>query len=140
CVLSKKLAIAVLACVRYCTAKTKPYFDCPGTASAAKIDYSTRMSSKPVLYSQYLSSCSYRVRIVLALKHIDYECKTIDLYKFEHHSPEFMNLNPMAQVPVLDIDGEQILQSIAIIEYLDEKYPEPRLLPKDLILRQKVSL
>ncbi|KAM7306900.1 maleylacetoacetate isomerase [Ixodes scapularis] len=95
------------------------------------------MSSKPVLYSQFLSSCSYRVRIVLALKHIDYEYKAIDLYNNEQHSPEFMNLNSMAQVPVLDIDGEQLSQSLAIIEYLDERYPEPKLLPKDLILRQK---
>lgn len=49
---------------------------------------------------------------MLALKHIDYEYKAIDLYNNEQHSPEFMNLNSMAQVPVLDIDGEQLSQSV----------------------------
>uniref|UniRef100_A0A0K8RHM9 Putative glutathione s-transferase n=1 Tax=Ixodes ricinus TaxID=34613 RepID=A0A0K8RHM9_IXORI len=95
---------------------------------------------KPILYSYFRSSCAYRVRIALALKNVEYEQKTVNLIKDggEQKSAEFTERNPMQQVPVLEVNGEPLSQSLAIIEYLEEKYPEPSLLPKDLVLRSKV--
>lgn len=58
------------------------------------------MSAKPTLYSFFRSSCSWRVRIALALKNIEYEYKTINLLKNEHESEEFLAINPMGKVPV----------------------------------------
>uniref|UniRef100_G3MM10 Uncharacterized protein n=1 Tax=Amblyomma maculatum TaxID=34609 RepID=G3MM10_AMBMU len=94
---------------------------------------------KPVLYSYFRSSCAYRVRIALAWKHIDYEYKGVDLMKDggEQHSAEYFKVNPMMQVPALVHNGESFTQSLAIIEYLEDKFPEPRLLPKDLVQRAK---
>ncbi|KAM7288647.1 maleylacetoacetate isomerase [Ixodes scapularis] len=101
------------------------------------------MSSKPILYSWYGSSCVYRVRIALALKKVDYEYKSVPLIKnrvqlAEQISEEFTRKNPMQQIPVLEADGNYICQSLAIIEFLEEKYPEPNLLPKDIVQRAKV--
>ncbi|XP_074183252.1 maleylacetoacetate isomerase isoform X3 [Rhinolophus sinicus] len=90
-------------------------------------------SGKPILYSYFRSSCSWRVRIALALKSIDYETVPINLVKDggQQFSKEFQALNPMKQVPALKIDGITIGQSLAIIEYLEETRPTPRLLPQD---------
>ncbi|XP_072695587.1 maleylacetoacetate isomerase isoform X1 [Canis lupus baileyi] len=90
-------------------------------------------SGKPILYSYFRSSCSWRVRIALALKNIDYETIPTNLIKDggQQFSKEFQALNPMKQVPVLKIDGITIGQSLAIIEYLEETRPTPRLLPQD---------
>ncbi|XP_025150936.1 maleylacetoacetate isomerase isoform X3 [Bubalus bubalis] len=90
-------------------------------------------SSKPILYSYFRSSCSWRVRIALALKNIDYETVAVNLTKDggQQFSEEFQALNPMKQVPALKIDGITIGQSLAIIEYLEETRPTPRLLPRD---------
>ncbi|XP_031213134.1 maleylacetoacetate isomerase isoform X4 [Mastomys coucha] len=87
----------------------------------------------PVLYSYFRSSCSWRVRIALALKGIDYETVPINLIKDggQQFSEEFQILNPMKQVPALKIDGITIGQSLAIMEYLEETRPIPRLLPQD---------
>ncbi|KAH6927057.1 hypothetical protein HPB50_026399 [Hyalomma asiaticum] len=76
----------------------------------------------------------------LAWKNIDYDYKAVHLFKDggEQYSPEFMKVNPMAQVPVLVHNGETITQSMAIMEYLEEKYPKPSLLPKDPVQRAKV--
>ncbi|MBV99966.1 Maleylacetoacetate isomerase, partial [Eschrichtius robustus] len=70
-------------------------------------------SSKPILFSYFRSSCSWRVRIALALKNMDYEMITISLTKDggQQFSEEFQALNPMKQVPVLKIDGITIGQS-----------------------------
>ncbi|XP_012869472.1 PREDICTED: maleylacetoacetate isomerase [Dipodomys ordii] len=90
-------------------------------------------SGKPILYSYFRSSCSWRVRIALALKGINYETVPINLIKDggQQFSEEFEALNPMKQVPALKIDGIIIGQSLAIIEYLEETRPTPRLLPQD---------
>nr|XP_037289327.1 maleylacetoacetate isomerase-like isoform X1 [Rhipicephalus microplus] len=95
---------------------------------------------KPVLYSYFRSSCAYRVRIALAWKNVDYEYKAVNLIKDggEQHSAEYMKVNPMEQVPALVHNGETFTQSLAIIEYLEEKFPEPRLLPRDPAQRAKV--
>lgn len=89
--------------------------------------------AKPVLYSYFRSSCTWRVRIALALKGIDYETVPVNLIKDggQQFSEEFQTLNPMKQVPALKIDGITLGQSLAIIEYLEETRPTPRLLPQD---------
>ncbi|KXN69653.1 maleylacetoacetate isomerase [Conidiobolus coronatus NRRL 28638] len=89
-------------------------------------------SSKPVLYSYYRSSCSARVRAVLHWKGIDFETKPVHLVKSEQTNEEYAKLNPHKEVPTLLIDGLVLTQSVAIIEYLEEAYPEKPLLPKDL--------
>src|SRR4051812_16183503 len=92
------------------------------------------------LYSYYRSSASYRVRIALNLKGLPYQHHSVHLVKNggEQHAPEYKKLNPQAQVPTL-VDGDFILtQSLAILEYLEEKYPQPPLLPKDVEQRAYV--
>jgi maleylacetoacetate isomerase len=93
------------------------------------------------LYSYFRSSAAYRVRIALNLKGIAYETASVHLTKEGGHNrrPEFRAVNPQMRVPVLVTPGgETLIQSIAIIEYLDETHPEPPLLPKDPIARAKV--
>ncbi|XP_063097640.1 maleylacetoacetate isomerase isoform X3 [Cavia porcellus] len=99
-------------------------------------------SSKPILYSYFRSSCSWRVRIALALKGIDYETVPVHLIKDggQQFSEKFQTLNPMKQVPTLKIDGLTISQSLAIIEYLEETRPTPRLLPQDPKKRASVRM
>jgi maleylacetoacetate isomerase len=93
------------------------------------------------LYSYFRSSAAYRVRIALNLKGIAYETLSIHLIKDGGHNkrPEFRAINPQMRVPVLvTAAGAVLIQSIAIIEYLDETHPEPPLLPKDALARAKV--
>ncbi|XP_044087181.1 maleylacetoacetate isomerase isoform X2 [Neovison vison] len=145
-------------------------------------------AGKPILYSYFRSSCSWRVRIgvtappprvralgspeplslalgclpetviahlrqtstvpgpgggrALALKGIDYETIPVNLIKDQgqQFSEEFQALNPMKQVPALKIDGITISQSLAIIEFLEETRPTPRLLPKDPKKRAQVRM
>ncbi|XP_048218533.1 maleylacetoacetate isomerase isoform X2 [Perognathus longimembris pacificus] len=99
-------------------------------------------AGKPILYSYFRSSCSWRVRIALALKGINYETVPINLIKDggQQFSEEFQALNPMKQVPVLKIDGIVIGQSLAIIEYLEETRPTPPLLPQDPKKRASVRM
>uniref|UniRef100_A0A0E0MKP5 glutathione transferase n=1 Tax=Oryza punctata TaxID=4537 RepID=A0A0E0MKP5_ORYPU len=82
---------------------------------------------KPVLYSVWMSSCSYRVRIALNLKGIDYEYRAV-----RRGDPDFEKINPIKYVPAL-VDGDFTLSdSLAIILYLEEKYLQHPLLPRDL--------
>jgi maleylpyruvate isomerase len=93
------------------------------------------------LYSYFRSSAAYRVRIALALKGIAYETIPIHLIKEGglNRRPEFRAVNPQMRVPVLVTDeGETLIQSLAIIEYLDETHPQPPFLPKEPIARAKV--
>ncbi|KAI3770763.1 hypothetical protein L6452_01906 [Arctium lappa] len=90
------------------------------------------LPKKLQLYSFFMSSASFRVRIALNLKGLDYEYKAINLFKKEQHSPEFLKINPIGYVPAL-VDGDIVLaDSFAIILYLEEKYPQHPLLPHDL--------
>jgi len=93
------------------------------------------------LYSYFRSSAAFRVRIALNLKGVAYDTISIHLIKDGglNRRPEFRAVNPQMRVPVLVTDkGDTLIQSLAIIEYLDETYPQPPLLPKDPIARAKV--
>ncbi|XP_030786907.1 maleylacetoacetate isomerase isoform X4 [Rhinopithecus roxellana] len=82
-------------------------------------------SGKPILYSYFRSSCSWRVRIALALKGIDYETVPINLIKDggQQFSKDFQALNPMKQVPALKIDGITIHQSnLSVLKQVEEKF------------------
>lgn len=90
------------------------------------------------LYSYFRSSAAYRVRIALNLKGLAYETVPVHLVKEGGHNrrPEFRAINPQMRVPALIAPtGDVLIQSLAIIEYLDETHPEPPLLPKDSIAR-----
>jgi maleylacetoacetate isomerase len=92
------------------------------------------------LYSYFRSSAAYRVRIALNLKGIAYETVSVHLVKDGGHNrrPEYRAINPQMRVPALAIDtGEVLIQSLAIIEYLDETHPDPPFLPKDPIARAR---
>lgn len=89
------------------------------------------MATKPILYSYFRSTCSWRVRIALSLKGIPYEYKAVNLLKGEQLQDKYLLKTPMAQLPSLQIDGILMSQSLPIIEYLDETRDGPLLLPKD---------
>lgn len=85
------------------------------------------------LYTYFRSTSSYRVRIALALKGLDFQSLPVNLLKGEQREPAFLALNPQGRVPALRVDsGALLLQSPAIIEYLEERYPQPALLPAAL--------
>ncbi|SDP75781.1 maleylacetoacetate isomerase [Ralstonia sp. 25mfcol4.1] len=85
------------------------------------------------LHSYFRSSASFRVRIALNLKGLPYDYKGVHLLKDGgmQLKPEYRALNADGVVPTLVVDGRPLIQSMAIIEYLDETHPEPALLPKD---------
>jgi maleylacetoacetate isomerase len=92
------------------------------------------------LYNYFRSSASFRVRIALALKGLDYEYAPVHLLKDggQQFTAGFKTMNPAALVPVLDDNGTVLTQSLAIIEYLDETRPQPPLLPADAAGRARV--
>ncbi|KFB36951.1 AGAP002898-PB-like protein [Anopheles sinensis] len=96
--------------------------------------------SKPILYSYWRSSCSWRVRIALNLKEIPYDIKPISLIKSggEQHCNEYRDVNPMEQVPALQIDGHTLIESLSIMYYLEETRPQRPLMPQDVLKRAKV--
>ena len=90
------------------------------------------------LYDYYRSSCSYRVRIALNLKEIPYEKIPISLIDNDHHSKDYQKMNPQAFVPIWQDAHITLTQSIAILEYLDEQYPNnTKILPHEPLLRAK---
>jgi maleylacetoacetate isomerase len=93
-----------------------------------------------ILYSYFRSSAAYRVRIALNLKNIDYEIRPVHLLKNggEQFKADYLALNPQGHVPVLVVDNTALIQSSAIIEYLEEMYPYPLLLPSKAIERAYV--
>ncbi len=93
------------------------------------------------LYTYFRSSAAYRVRIALNLKKLSYDAVPIHLTRDggRHKSAEYRAINPQMRVPALQLDaGNIILQSLAIVEYLEETVPNPRLLPKDPLTRAQV--
>lgn len=91
------------------------------------------------LFTYYRSTSSYRVRIALALKGLDYQTVAVNLIAAnggEHRQPPYLAINPQGRVPALRTDnGDVLTQSPAIIEYLEEQYPQVPLLSSDLITR-----
>ncbi|MCF4994089.1 maleylacetoacetate isomerase [Pseudomonas syringae] len=94
------------------------------------------------LYTYYRSTSSYRVRIALALKGLDYQALPVNLIApvgGEHRQPAYLAINPQGRVPALRTDdGALLIQSPAIIEFLEERYPQVPLLPGDLVARARV--
>ncbi len=93
-----------------------------------------------VLHNYFRSSAAYRVRIAMNLKGLDYRYLSVHLTRDGgmQFKEAYASLNPQQLVPLLDDDGFQLSQSLAIIEYLDEKYPAVRLVPADLQQRARV--
>ncbi|XP_067336959.1 maleylacetoacetate isomerase isoform X2 [Channa argus] len=98
--------------------------------------------TKPVLHGYFRSSCSWRVRIAFALKGIEYDQVPVNLIRDggQQLTEQYKELNPMQQVPAVEIDGVTLSQSLAVIQYIDETRPGPRLLPVDPIKRAQVRL
>lgn len=91
------------------------------------------------LYDYYRSSSSFRVRIALNLKHLAYQAIAIDLLKEAHFDPDYLTVNPQRLVPALHVDDTTMTQSLAIIEWLEDNYPQPPLLPADPLQRVQVK-
>jgi maleylacetoacetate isomerase len=91
------------------------------------------------LYTYFRSSAAFRVRIALNLKGLTYHPVFVHLAKGEHRQPEYAAVNPQALLPTLELDdGKRLTQSLAIIEWLEERHPTPALLPKDAFARARV--
>jgi maleylacetoacetate isomerase len=92
------------------------------------------------LYSFFRSSASYRVRIALALKGLNYETISIPMRDNSHRSESYRKINPQQRLPTLELDGgTTLIQSLAIIDYLDAVHPEPRLIPDNPLERARVQ-
>jgi maleylacetoacetate isomerase len=85
--------------------------------------------ARPVFYDYWRSSACYRVRIALKMKGVDYETRQVDLRDDEQKSADYRALNPQGLVPMLEIDGQRLTQSLAIINYLDMRYQNVPLIP-----------
>ena len=90
------------------------------------------------LYTYFRSSAAFRVRIALNLKGLAYTAHPVHLRRNEHRDPAYLALNPEGLLPTLVVDGHPLTQSLAIFEYLEERHPEPRLLPSDTLGRARV--
>ena len=84
-----------------------------------------------ILHHAWRSSASRRVRLCLEEKGLAYESHPVDLAKMEHHSPEYLKINPNGVIPTLIHDGRPIVESGTICEYVDEVFPEPPLRPRE---------
>jgi maleylpyruvate isomerase len=90
------------------------------------------------LYTYFRSSAAYRVRIALNLKGLTYESVPIHLREAKHRGADYLAVNPQGLIPALEHEGTVLAQSLAIIEYLDERFPVPRLLPEAPLGRARV--
>lgn len=90
------------------------------------------------LYTYFRSSASFRLRIALGLKGLDWQPAYVHLPKGEQRAPGYLAINPQGLLPALETDGEVLTQSLAILEWLDETHPEPPFLPADPLARARV--
>ncbi len=88
--------------------------------------------AEAILYDYWRSSAAYRVRIALNLKGVDYEQRSINLAAGDHKDDDYRARNPQGLVPMLEIDGQRLTQSLSIIMYLATRFPDPPLLPADV--------
>jgi maleylacetoacetate isomerase len=86
---------------------------------------------KPILFDYFRSSASYRVRIALNLKGVEHDSVSVDLAGGAQKAEDYRDRNPQGFVPMLQVGGRRITQSLAIIDWLDATYPEPGLSPQD---------
>jgi len=86
---------------------------------------------RPLLHDYFRSSACYRVRILLNLKGVDYDRHSVNLAEGAQKDPAYRALNPQGFVPMLEIDGLKLTQSLSIAVYLDQTRPEPLLMPRD---------
>ena len=87
--------------------------------------------ARPRLYDYFRSSACYRVRIALNLKGVDYEAVPVNLLEGDQRAEDYRARNPQGFVPLLEVDGIRLTQSLAIIDWLEARHPEPRLLPAE---------
>jgi maleylacetoacetate isomerase len=90
------------------------------------------------LYTYFRSSAAYRVRVALALKGLSYDAVRVHLMKGEQYGAEYSAVNPQNLVPVLEDEGQRLYQSLAIMQYIDETWPQPPLQPADRLGRARV--
>ena len=96
-------------------------------------------SGSLVLYAYWRTSATYRVRVALAMKGVAAQERLVDIDAGEHLRPEFLAINPQGALPALVVEGHvPLTQSLAILEFLDEQYPQPALLPADAHGRARV--
>ena len=93
--------------------------------------------NETILYDYWRSSASYRVRIVLNLKGVSYTTVPTSLLVGDHKAADYVARNPQGFVPMLHIDGHDLTQSLAIIDYLDANYHDPKMVPADPAMRAK---
>ncbi|WP_144907399.1 maleylacetoacetate isomerase [Novosphingobium taihuense] len=97
------------------------------------------MACEPlILHGYWRSTASWRVRIALGLKGLEWEGKAHDLRAGDQRASDYLALNPQGFVPALEVGDDLLTQSLAIIEYLDELHPDPPLLPAEPLERAKV--
>jgi maleylacetoacetate isomerase len=89
--------------------------------------------ARAVLYDYFRSSAAYRVRIGLNLKGVDYDSRPVNLLEGAQKSDDYRALNPQGLVPMLEIDGARLTQSLAILVYLDQRFPDPPLMPEGIV-------
>jgi maleylpyruvate isomerase len=92
----------------------------------------------PVLHGYWRSGTSYRTRIALELKDVAYEHRGVDLRAGDQRTEAYLHLNPQGLVPALEVEAGVLTQSLAIIEWIDERWPEPPLLPGTAFARAEV--
>ncbi|XP_013144263.1 PREDICTED: probable maleylacetoacetate isomerase 1, partial [Papilio polytes] len=97
-------------------------------------------ADRAVFYAYWLSSCSWRVRAALYIKRVPYEEKSVDIVREQSHlTDQYRAINPAQKVPALIIDGATIVESMAILQYLEDTRPEPTLTPKTPLLKARMT-
>jgi glutathione S-transferase len=101
----------------------------PRTGDYASGGFSVSENAMMILHHGWRSSASRRVRLCLEEKGLAYEGHVVDMSRMEHHSPEYLKINPLGVIPTLIHDGKPLHESGTICEYLDESFPDPPLRP-----------